>query len=170
MPITAYSHEFHREVDLEQWLMLNDYSNKNDLSLKHIPSLLREKATIDIECSGCQARGAMLVAAGKQNGNGCSVKQGHFRFAASEATNPHHPFCDLYFDEAAPRDTGHLVNFASDRSALTRIIRDLVSRGIRAKYFGQSDIRQMRLWFLKQKQAHSLLLNVDSHLSSGASI
>ena len=76
MPITAYSKEAAREVDLEQWLTLNHYSIKDDPLLERMPAELREKAARDIECSGCIAHGAMLVAVGRQRGVGRSVSQG----------------------------------------------------------------------------------------------
>lgn len=164
MPITAYSYDAEREVDLEQWLTLNQYSIKDDPLLEHIPDALREKATRDIKCSGCQAQGAMLVTVGRQRGVGRGVSQGHFRFGSSGATNPHNPLCDFYFDEKAPRDTDYLVNFANDRSTLTRVVRDLVCRGIRAKCFRQTDIRRMRLWFLEEKEAHAMPVNMAPEL------
>lgn len=164
MPITAYSLNAEREVDLEQWLILNQYSIKDDPLLERIPDALREKATRDIECSGCQTRGAMLVGVGRQHGVGNSVSQGHFRFATSSGTTPHNPLCDFYFDEKTPRDTEYLVNFANDRAKLTRVVRDLVCRGIRARRFGQADIRGMRLWFLEQKAAHAMPVDVVPEL------
>ncbi len=164
MPITAYSREAAREVDLEQWLLLNQYSIKEDPLLKKMPAELRAKAARDIECSGCRAQGAVLVATGRDRGLGRKVSQGHFRFGTVGDGNPHDPFCDFYFDEKVPRDTDYLVNFASDRSALTRAVRDLVCRGVRSGYFGQADIRRMRLWFLDEKSANAMRLNVDPDL------
>jgi len=164
MPITAYSNEAARELDLEQWLTLNQYPIAADPQLERMPEALRDKAAHDIECTGCRARGAMLVAVGRQRGVGRSVSQGHFRFGATGATNPHDPLCDFYFDEKAPRDTDYLVNFASDRAVLTRVVRDLVCRGIRAKRFDQADIRRMRLWFLAERTAHAMPLAVSPEL------
>ena len=164
MPITAYSKDAAREVDLEQWLTLNQYSIKDDPLLKRIPVELKDKAARDIECCGCRAYGAMLVAVGRQHGVGRSVSQGHFRFGAAVDANPHHPLCDFYCDEQAPRNADHLVNFASDRSTFTRVVRDLVCRGIRAGHFGQGDIRRMRLWFLDEKTAHAMPLDVTPEL------
>lgn len=158
MPITAYSKEAAREVDLEQWLMLNHYSIVDDPLLVRMPAELRAKAARDIECSGCRAHGAVLVATGRERGVGRSVSQGHFRFSYTGGTNPHDPLCDFYFDEKVPRDTDYLVNFASDKSALTRVVRDLVCRGIHAGRFGQPDVRRMRLWFLDEKAAHAIPL------------
>lgn len=164
MPITAYSKEAACEVDLEQWLTLNHYSIKNDPLLERMPAELREKAARDIECSGCRAHGATLVAVGRQRGVGRSVSQGHFRFGTTGGANPHNPLCDFYFDEQAPRNTDYLVNFASEKSTFTRAVRDLVCRGIRAGHFGQGDIRRMRLWFLDEKTAHAMPLDVTPEL------
>lgn len=164
MPITAYSKDAAREVDLEQWLTLNQYSIKDDPLLERMPAELREKATRDIECCGCRAHGAMLVAVGRQRGVGRSVSQGHFRFGTAGGANPHHPLCDFYFDEQAPRNADHFVNFASDKSTFTRVVRDLVCRGIRAGHVGQGDIRRMRLWFLDEKTAHAMPLDVTPEL------
>lgn len=164
MPITAYSKEAAREIDLEQWLTLNNYSIKNDPLLERMPAELRAKAARDIECSGCRAHGAMLVAVGRERGVGRSVSQGHFRFGHTDGANPHDPLCDFYIDEKLPRDTDYLVNFASDKSALTRAVRDLVCRGIRAGRFGQADVRRMRLWFLDEKAAHAMPLDVMPEL------
>lgn len=164
MPITAYSCDAERELDLEQWLILNQYSIKDDPLLERIPDALRMKAAKDIECSGCRARGAMLVAVGRKSGVGRSVSQGHFRFGTSGATNPHDPLCDFYFDEKEPRDTDYLVNFANDKATLTRVVRDLVCRGIRTKRFSQVDIRRMRLWFLEEKATHAMPVDMVPEL------
>lgn len=164
MPITAYSNEAAREVDLEQWLALNHYSVKDDPLLDGLPAELRAKAARDIECSACRAHGAVLVAVGRQRGVARNVSQGHFRFGTTGGANPHDPLCDFYFDEKAPRDTDYLVNFASDRSALARMVRDLVCRGIRAGVFGQVDIRSVRLWFLQEKAAHAMPMDVTPEL------
>lgn len=164
MPITAYSKEAAREVDLEQWLTMNHYSIKDDPLLERMPTELRAKAARDIECSGCRAHGAALVAVGRERGVGRSVSQGHFRFGPTGGANPHDPLCDFYFDEKLPRDTDCHVNFASDKSAWTRVVRDLVCRGIRAGCFGQADVRRMRLWFLDEKAAHAMPLDVTPEL------
>ena len=163
MPITAFSREAAGEVDLFQWLALNGYSLGDDPNLERLPSELRAKAAIDIQCSGCQASGAKLVAMGRGRGKGRNVSQGHFRFVSDDGSNPHDPLCDFY-DEKVSRDTEYLVNFASDRSAMTAAVRDLVCRGIRHRIFGQADIRQMRLWFLEEKAAHAVPLDVSAEL------
>lgn len=163
MAITAFSIEAASELDVGQWLTLNGYLPRNDPNLDHVPPALRAKALYDILCSGCQVRGAALVGAGRQKGVGRNVSQGHFRFGASGSTNPHHPLCDLY-DDKERRNTDYLVNFASDKSAMTRVVRDLVCRGIRAGLFSQAHIREMRLWFLQQRVAHAVKLEVEPEL------
>lgn len=163
MAITAFSIEAAAELDVEQWLTLNGYVAGNDPNLDDVPPALRAKALDDIVCSGCQVRGAALVGAGRQKGVSRNVSQGHFRFGASGSTSPHHPLCDLY-DDKERRNTDYLVNFASDKSAMTRAIRDLVCRGIRAGLFSQAHIRGMRLWFLQQRVAHAVKLEVGPEL------
>lgn len=164
MPITAYSNEAEREVDLEQWLMLSGYSIKDDPLLERIPADLRARAARDIECSGCRAQGAVLVAVGRERSAGRSVSQGHFRFGTTASANPHDPRCDFYFDEKVARDPDYLVNFASDRSVFTRVVRDLVCRGVRSGRFSQADIRRMRLWFLEEKTVHEMPIDVTPEL------
>lgn len=119
MPITAYSNEAKRELDLEQWLALNAYSPQADPQLLAMPDELRAKATRDIECSGCRARGALLVRGALSRANGRPVGQAHFRFGTAGGANPHHPLCD-FVEEGKERRNDYLASFASDRSALTR--------------------------------------------------
>lgn len=160
MPITAYSIEAARELDLEQWLALNGHGENDGPEL---PGGLRAKAAVDIECSCCKARGAALVRGAKARGTGKSVSQGHFRFQAADGANPHHPLCDFH-DEQKIRGADYLTNFASDRSALTRAIRDLVCRGVQSKLFSRADMRDMRVWFLQQKASYSVPLDVTPEL------
>lgn len=163
MPITAYSNEAAREVDLEQWLALNGYSTQSDPLLTCMPPELRDKAALDIECSGCCARGATLVRVARASGVGRAVSQGHFRFGITGGTNPHDPLCEFY-NENSDRGAEYLANFASEKSALTRTVRDLVCRGIRASLFSQSDMREMRLWFLQERTKHAFTLDVTPDL------
>jgi hypothetical protein len=159
MPTTAFSREAQAELDIEQWLERNAYQVRDDPKLERMPPKLRAKAADDIECSGCQARGAILVATGKQARTGRGVSQGHFRFGETGGTNPHHPLCD-FSDDRGVREDGHMVNLAKDKSALTKLVRDLVCRGIRAGLFGQGDIRAMRLWFLQARTEHASTLDI----------
>lgn len=163
MPITAYSNEAAREVDLEQWLALNGYSTQDDPLLARMPLELRDKAALDIECSGCRARGATLVRVARAKGKGRAVNQGHFRFGTASGANPHDPLCDFY-NESLGRGGEYLANFGNDKSVLTRTIRDLVCRGIQASLFSQSDMRQMRLWFLQERGEHAITLDVTPEL------
>jgi len=163
MPVTAYSIAAARELDLVQWLTLNGYSTQEDPLLARIPPALRERAAADIECSGCRARGATLVRVSRSNGTGRAVGQGHFRFTTAQGANPHAPLCEFY-DEGAQQGAEYLADFASDRSALTRTVRDLVCRGIRANLYSQSDMRQMRLWFLQERTAHAFTLDVTEEV------
>lgn len=163
MPITAYSREARRELDLEQWLALNAYQTKDDPDLAGMPPEVRAKAAADIECSCCGAQGATLVRGARSKSMGKAVAQGHFRFRNADGANPHNPLCD-YFDEQRVRGTEYRVDLGSDKTPLTRAIRDLVCRGIVAGLFSQADMREMRLWFLREKEAHALPLDVTAEL------
>jgi hypothetical protein len=163
MPITAFSNQNGRELDLEQWLLLNNYPIGDDPDLVGIPTPLRAKATDDIECSCCGARGAMLVRGARSRGTGKLIGQGHFRFRTADDKSAHHPFCD-FFDEQKARGQEYLVNFASDKTALTRAIRDLVCRGIAGGLIGRAEIRAMRLWFMEEKVKYTLQLDVSEEL------
>lgn len=163
MPITAYSNEAKRELDLEQWLALNAYSPQADPQLFAMPDELRAKATRDIECSGCRARGALLVRGALSRANGKPVGQAHFRFGTAGGANPHHPLCD-FVEEGKERRNDYLASFANDRSALTRAVRDLVCRGIQGGMFTQGDMREMRLWFLEERSRHAVTLDVTPTL------
>lgn len=163
MPITAFSRETGRELDLEQWLRLNGYSAQHDPGLLGVPQALRIKVSDDIECSCCGAGGAIIVGRGQAKANGKSVSQSHFRFRSVNGANPHEPLCD-YFDEQKASGVEYLANFSSDKSALTRAIRDLVCRGISSGLFSQRDIRAMRQWFLKVKSEHAFVMDVTPAL------
>lgn len=163
MPITAYSNEASRELDLDQWLKLNGYDPKVDPELLGLPTELRIKAASDIECSCCGARGATLVRAARSKGSGKTVGQSHFRFRSPDGANAHDPLCD-FFDEQKVRGAEYLTDFRSDKTAQTKAIRDLVCRGINAGLFSQADMRSMRLWFLQEKAAHAVTLDVTPEL------
>lgn len=163
MPITAYSNSEKRELDLEQWLAIKGYIPKDDPELLRMPPHLREFAAHDIACSSCSVLGATLVRGARSKSTGKAVAQGHFRFAASDGTNPHHPLCD-FVDEGQDRRGEYLANFATDKSALTRAIRDLVCRGITAGLFTQADMRAMRTWFFDERVTHSTQLDVTGDL------
>jgi hypothetical protein len=163
LPITAYSVAAQRELDLGQWLTLNGYQGPIDSQRQDLPELLREKATGDIECSCCAARGAKLIRDARSGGTGKRVAQGHFRFVADDGSNPHHPLCD-FFEESKVRGAEYQVSFTDAKSSLTKLIRDLVCRGITAGLFTAADMRAMRLWFHQEKAAHSKPLVVKAEL------
>ncbi|MFZ5525894.1 MAG: hypothetical protein ACOZE7_04490 [Pseudomonadota bacterium] len=159
MPLTAYSKAAQRELDLEQWLQLNGLQPAEAFKQLDVPDWLRARAGTDVECSACGALGATLVRSARSKGSGKAVAQSHFRFRTAEGGNPHHPLCDFH-DEQNVRGADYLTSFASDKSALTRAIRDLVCRGISAGIFSQAEMRAMRLWFLQEKAARTILLDV----------
>ena len=163
MPITAYSTSAQRELDLEQWLAINGHQAKDDPELLNLPLELRELAARDIVCSSCSVDGATLVRGARSKATGRAVGQGHFRFTSSDGVNPHHQLCD-FVDEGNDRSGEHLASFSTDKSALTRAIRDLVCRGISAGLFTSADLRSMRSWFFKERVSHTMLLDVEPDL------
>jgi len=163
MPITAFSKQWGRELDVEQWLRRHGYAAQGDAELAGVPNTLRALASTDIECSCCGAAGAILVGSGRRRATGRAVTQNHFRFRGQDGSNPHDPLCD-YFDEKKVSGGDYLTNFASDRSPLTRAIRELVCRGIQGGLFSQRDMRRMRQWFLDIKSRHAFTMDVSTDL------
>jgi hypothetical protein len=163
MPITAFSNKHQRELDLPQWLALNHGAIEPGADVAAIPAPLRAKAVDDIECSCCAARGVRLVQGRRSKSTAKPVGQAHFRFQTADDNSAHRPLCDFY-DEGKVRGQEYLVDLASDKTPLTRAVRDLVCRGLAAGLFTQADMRGMRLWFLKEKEAHSRPLDVSEEL------
>lgn len=159
MPLTAFSREAGRELDLEQWLGLNGFAVENDPALSNVPGDLRSKAATDIECSSCGVLGATIVGRAHSRASGRAVGQGHFRFRGPDGSSLHNPLCD-FFDEKKVTGSEYLINLASDRSDLTRAVRQLVCRGISAQLFSQRDMRDMRLWFLAEKTKHTFVMDI----------
>ncbi|ARS55487.1 hypothetical protein BC427_04790 [Ralstonia solanacearum FJAT-91] len=156
MPITAFSKAEQRELDVEQWLAAMGAPHA---SARDIPEAFCAQASLDLECTACGAKGAVIVAGSKAGSK--AQRQPHFRFTSSDGSNPHHELCD-YFDEAREGTGEHLVDFSDNRSALTRAVRDLVCRGLAHGLFTQGQMRQMRLWFLQAKAAAWFRMDVTS--------
>lgn len=163
MPITAFSKQQGRELDVEQWLRLHGYAAQGDAELVGVPNALRALASADIECSCCGAAGAVLVGRGRGRATGRAVTQNHFRFRGPDGSNPHDPLCD-YFDEKKVSGSEYLTNFSTDRSALTRAIRELICRAIQGGIFSQRDMRRMRQWFLDVKSRHAFTMDLSADL------
>lgn len=158
VPITAYSREARTELDTQQWLERNGYSAQRVSTYDDIPQELRIKVASDIECSCCAVAGATLVRAAHSRATGKAIGQGHFRFG-----DRHNALCD-YADEQAATGGEYLTKFAEDRSDVTKTIRQLVCNGIAGGLFTQADMRQMRVWFLQEKEQHAVAVDVPGEL------
>jgi hypothetical protein len=117
----------------------------------------------DIQCSSCGRLGAQVVRSARARGTQKLIRQSHFRFAGRDGQDAHHPFCEFYGeDDSHVIQPDGLVNLGSEKSADTRLIRQLVCKGIEQKLFDQSSIRAMRQWFFELKAASRFRLTVTS--------
>ncbi|HEY4293657.1 hypothetical protein [Luteibacter sp.] len=157
MPLTAYSRRFAAELDLEQWL-------SRVIRTDSIDDRLRGEAAADLECPSCAARGAILVSAGVSKRTQRRVRQGTFRFVASNGGDAHHPLCDFAGLDDSASGSAALVDFQSPKDWLTRDIRRLVCAGLQVGAFTQVDMRAMRLWFLEARKASQTTLTLDPHV------
>jgi hypothetical protein len=150
---TAYSQHYAREIDVEQlaWL-LSGRQAVLDEKVPEIDPKWGEWIRSDIQCSSCGRIGAHVVRAARARETQKLIRQSHFRFAALDGKDAHHPFCEFYGeDDGVLRQPDGLVNLSSERSAETRLIRELVCKGIEQRLFNQATIRAMRQWFFELK-------------------
>jgi hypothetical protein len=174
MPKTAYSQKFQRELDPEQLLSLLQYDLNSDPDLKNLSGTLRSEIHSDLTCPECGATGGIIVSRSKSQkgymGRHFIIRQSHFRFLASEGvTSTHHPLCDYYEDSKPKSQKESLVNLGGDRSFDTKVIRELVSRGIEQQIFSQQTIRNMRQWFFDTKVKNQFNMDVSEEFLRWAS-
>lgn len=166
MSKTAYSKIYSREVDVEQLLALyGNHSIEDSINiLKDIPDHIRQMVSLDIQCPSCGVEGAVLVSGAKSKSTAKSLRQAHFRFTSNSNEDAHRPFCEFSPSDNDSPNVSELIDFGSARSHETRVIRDMVCKGIEAKIFDQSDIRAMRQWFfdLKSANTYRLTASVDT--------
>lgn len=153
MATTAYSQHYAREIDVEQlaWLL----SGRQAVADEEVPEIdpkLSGWIRSDIQCSSCGKIGAHVVRSARARETRKLIRQSHFRFAAQDGKDAHHPFCEFYGeDDGLLRQPDGLVNLGSEKSAETRLIRELVCKGIEQGLFSQAAIRAMRQWFFELK-------------------
>lgn len=155
MSKTAYSKIYSREVDVEQLLALyGNHSIEDSIRiLNDIPDHIREMVSLDIQCPSCGVEGAILVSGAKSKSTAKALRQAHFRFTSNSNEDAHRPFCEFSSSDKESPKGSELIDFGSPRSNETRIIRDMVCKGIESKVFNQSDIRAMRQWYFELKTA-----------------
>ncbi len=163
MPTTAYSQTFCRELDVEQLLRLlqNKPEGSIDTTLADLSPELRAFIRKDVECPCCFKSGAELVAAGRSKTSGKLVRQACFRFKDAAGGEGHDPTCDFYSDTDQERQPENLVAFGHPRSEVTRAVGKLVCRGIQLGVFHQRTMRDLRQWFIQQKQSARFQVSLD---------
>ncbi len=160
MPTTAFSNHFRRELDVGQLarLILQDAP---DASEDHLSDAQRVWIRTDVRCSSCGVGGAQIVRATKPVGARGGTRQAHFRFVGDDAMDAHHRFCEFHGADGQERQSESLVDFGSAKTIETRLIRQLVCKGIEQGIFDQTAIRGMRQWFFDLKAANRFTIGID---------
>lgn len=150
MAITVYSQRFRRELDIEQLLSLlgHDYRLHINTRIKNLSNQEKDEIYNDVICPICRSKGGKIVLASMS-------KQGHFRF------DTHNYFCDYNTSKDNKIQKGKLVDFGSDRSHETKIIRELVAKGIEQKIISQQLISEMRKYFYETKIQNQYQMDVS---------
>lgn len=153
MATTAYSKSFGREVDVVQLLalMANTPGEVREWPETGLAPERRDWIRSDVVCSSCGAADATIVMPSKGKVSGAALRQAHFRFVRPDGTDAHSRFCEFFGNHGEVRIVEQLVDFGKARTAETRLIRELVCRGIEQSIFAQSDIRAMRQFFFDLK-------------------
>lgn len=160
MAITVYSKRFKSELDKDQLERL--YLKNISDDLVGFRSFIHE----DVECPMCNVSGAHYVSEGYSRLTSKKVKQAHFAFRNPDNTDAHRFFCDHYTGPDRVRDSAGeaFIKFGKDGSEVTRLVRELVCRGIEHKVFDQTDIRNMRKWFAGLRESGNTVINYSPHV------
>ena len=145
MTDTAFSKQFNREVDPEQYVQLLG----SDADVHSI-------ARTDAICPVCKVDGASYVRASI----GQYQKKAHFRFIGENGESAHHPLCDFYDDRLSAVARNSLVRFTKDRTKISVIIREWVCAGIQIGLFSQNEMWNMREWFFEKRKQSNLPIKV----------
>lgn len=153
MATTAYSQHYSRELDVDQlaWLLVG-LAPVVGQSAPEIDPKWNTWILSDVRCSSCGRSGAHVVRSARSRQSRKIIRQSHFRFVSQDGSDAHHPLCEFCgADENLIKQPEGLVDLSSERSAETRLIRELVCKGIERGLFGQTHIRAMRQWFFDLK-------------------
>jgi hypothetical protein len=161
MAITAFSKTFNREVDVKQ---LHNLHQKFEKDLRLVPDF-RKFVESDIECSCCNISGARIVNEGVSITTQKIVKQAHFAFKGKNEGDSHLVFCDHYTGLDRQDQTTNDCSFKIRKSgnAITEIVRKYVCKAIEQGIFLQSDIRDMRQWFLSVRSREDFFIKRSQH-------
>lgn len=141
MAETAFSKQFNREVDPEQYIQLLPANID-------IHSVTR----MDIICPVCKVGGASYVS----GTTGQKARKAHFRFTSATGDSAHHPLCDFYDDKLSNEIGDKLIQFSKDRTHISAVVRHRVCAGIQEGLFSQRDIWDMRAWFFEMRSKFSI--------------
>lgn len=145
MAETAFSKQFNRELDPEQYAqLLGPYAD------------IHSSTRADVICPICKAGGASYVT----GTIGQKARKAHFRFTSETGASAHHPLCDFYDDKLSTDISDKLVQFSKDRTALSAVVRHRVCAGIQEGMFSQHDIWNMRSWFFELRSKYSIPINL----------
>lgn len=160
MPTTAFSTYFRRELDVGQLarLMLPDTPDANE---EQLTDGQRAWIRTDVRCSSCGVGGAQIVRATKPAGARGGTRQAHFRFVGDDAMDAHHRFCEFHGSAEQERQPESLVDFGNAKTIETRLIGQLVCKGIEQGIFDQAAIRGMRQWFFDLRAANRFTVKVE---------
>ena len=160
MPITAYSKTFKRELQVSQ---LEDLHSQFVEQLKLNPDF-RLFVKDDVECPCCNISNGIVVREGVSNKSNKVVKQAHFSFKNNQDQDAHLKFCDYYkgADKIKTSTNNCLVEFKDSDFTTTEIIRHLICVAIENDIIYQSDIRDMRDWFLNIRARNDIYLEDSS--------
>ncbi|MBE3063295.1 MAG: hypothetical protein IMZ72_12725 [Cutibacterium acnes] len=163
MTFTAYSARYARELDVDQLLRLvtgaAPEAALDSTAAMSNPAL--QGAIADLECPSCFSKGASVVREGR-NQKGKAVRQAHFRFRGADGSSNHHPLCDFFGNDAIDAPRAGAVNFADEKSAVTRAIRHLVCAGIELGMFNQAHMRELRKWHFEMRRQHRFVVTVPA--------
>ncbi|MEA5531713.1 hypothetical protein VB638_19430 [Dolichospermum sp. UHCC 0684] len=150
MAITVYSQKFKREIDIEQLLSLLGHNSLVDINtkIKNLSKHEKDEIYQDVLCPICLSRGGKIVLES-------ITKQAHFRF------DTHNYFCDYNNSKQDKSQKGKLVDFGTNRSGETKIIRELVAKGIEQKIISQQMISEMRKYFYETKVNYQYKMDVS---------
>ncbi|WP_239001208.1 hypothetical protein [Pantoea stewartii] len=160
MAITIHSNRFKRELDKYQL---------ETLYQKFIPvnsDDFRKFIFEDVECPMCNVTGAPYVSESYSRLTDKKVKQAHFAFRKPDNTDAHKIFCDHYNGPDMVRDSGGYayIKFGKDGYEVTKLVRELVCRGIEYIVCDQEDIRNMRKWFTDFRESGNTIINYSPHV------
>ncbi|QWC52485.1 hypothetical protein [Pectobacterium atrosepticum] len=160
MAITIYSRTFKKELDIVQ--LESQFLSNCLLDYKDF----RDFVAVDAECPICNVSGAHIVSDGYSTKTNKKVRQAHFSFRKPDGTDAHKVFCDHYKgnDKKIDSSGDGFIKLGASGSEVTKVIRELVCRGIEHHTFNQEDIRNMRQWFTELRQSGTFTVDYSPHL------